>query len=657
MADFDKYGLMPAFWEKCSAHFGYTDNKPSPGRLVNTLFLTYAARDINGEPPRAWRPFISRKSGNIIVFMDSFMNNVNCRESYDRLSAYVEQTLSVENALKGLPLESLIECDSFLCVDRLLQKWICGRLCDEDIGTKLDGLDIPEICELRKKKHFAEVTEGEYNVLEAAWHLIASADYRPAEGFTEIEKRYISEDYRLDSWYRSFIRNLDSLEDVSFLGRLPELVENIYTNEYLDRLLHAWNEALDYGRIPDGIPLQTRFYQKYVKNLKERTVVIISDGMRFETGAQLARKLQDDPAASVKLEAQLSVLPSYTALGMAALLPHRSIEMTDSYEVLIDGQQTGSLAAREKVLQSWQPQGVCIRFDTLMQMKSVAELRSVLTGRQPIYVYHNQIDTTGENAGTENEVFDACETAVNEIAKLIHRIAVNGNTHRFLVTSDHGFLYKREALKEGDKISHSSGSGAFKDRRFIIDREPVGEEGVMSVSLGEVLGNDDTRQVSFPVSACVFAAGGGMNYVHGGSSPQEMIVPVLDIKMERYHTETHSAGVSLLSTVSRITALKVSLDFVQTEAVCDTVTAAAFRICFFSADDEKISNECVLNADSRDEDQSKRITRLTFTFRSRKYNPSEAYYLVIENAETGMEVLRVNMVIDIPFADDYGFGF
>lgn len=127
---------------------------------------------------------------------------------------------------------------------------------------------------------------------------------------------------------------------------------------------------------------------------------------------------------------------------MIALLPHKTLEMTDDYKILIDGKPTDGIPAREAILQSYQPQSVCVQFDTLKHMKTVAELRSVLTGQQVVYVYHNQIDARGETLRTEDEVFQACDEAIEEIVAMIHRIATNGNTYRFLVTADHGFLYK-----------------------------------------------------------------------------------------------------------------------------------------------------------------------------------------------------------------------
>lgn len=80
----------------------------------------------------------------------------------------------------------------------------------------------------------------------------------------------------------------------------------------------------------------------------------------------------------------------------------------------------------------------------------------MLTKRQIIYVYHNQIDARGDKANTEDEVFHACEEAVQEIMDLIHRISVSGNTYHFIVTADHGFIYKRDKLTESDKISGKS---------------------------------------------------------------------------------------------------------------------------------------------------------------------------------------------------------
>lgn len=390
---------------------------------------------------------------------------------------------------------------------------------------------------------------------------------------------------------------------------------------------------------------------------KERTVVIISDAMRYEVGQELFARMQDDPKCTAKLSVQLSVLPSYTRLGMAALLPHKTLEMTDDFQVLADGILCDNLAGRQQVLQSYNPDSVCVQFDDIKNLK-VAELRDVLTKRQIIYVYHNQIDARGDKANTEDEVFNACEEAVQEIVDLIHRISVSGNTYHFIVTADHGFIYKRDKLTESDKISGKSADKAFANRRFIVSKAALGDDGIDHMSMGRILGNEDSKMVSYPVSSNVFkVAGGGANYVHGGSSPQEMLVPVLEFKMERGHMETKNAEIALVSIVHKITNLITSMDFIQSDAVSDTVKAAKYRIFFLSEDNEKISNENSYVADSREENAQKRIFRMRFTFKNKKYDKDKQYYLVVYDEESGLEQWRQPVIMDIAFADDFGFGF
>lgn len=43
----------------------------------------------------------------------------------------------------------------------------------------------------------------------------------------------------------------------------------------------------------------------------------------------------------------LSVLPSYTALGMASLLPHDTMAYKPTGEVLVDGLSTSGIPARD----------------------------------------------------------------------------------------------------------------------------------------------------------------------------------------------------------------------------------------------------------------------------------------------------------------------
>ena len=657
LQEFEKYDLLSAFWQLCEQHFGYTDTKPSLERLLVTLFVTYTGRYVQAELPAAWKSFVSYKSGNIIAFLDSLMNSVLYRDKYDALSAHVAKGLNVLSAFAGMRVDDLVECDTFLVVDQVLVKWLIGRLVSEDIGAIVNGFTIPELCEKRAKMHFGRKTGKTYQLLSSAYSMVKKADYHAADGLKPIIDRYLAADYNMDQQYRKFYYYYDQLESTESFEPLRELVENIYTNEYLACLLPAWNAGIQQDAAFSAIPLQREFYNANLRYTKERTVVIISDAMRYEVGQELFARMQDDPKCTAKLSVQLSVLPSYTRLGMAALLPHKTLEMTDDFQVLVDGILCDNLAGRQQVLQSYNPDSVCVQFDDIKNLK-VAELRDVLTKRQIIYVYHNQIDARGDKANTEDEVFNACEEAVQEIMDLIHRISVSGNTYHFIVTADHGFIYKRDKLTESDKISGKSAEKAFVNRRFIVSKTALEDDGIDHMSIGRVLGNEDSKVVSYPVSSNVFkVAGGGANYVHGGSSPQEMLVPVLEFKMERGHMETKNAEIALVSIVHKITNLITSMDFIQSDVVSDTVKAAKYRIFFLSEDNEKISNENSYVADSREENAQKRIFRMRFTFKNKKYDKEKQYYLVVYDEESGLEQWRQPVIMDIAFADDFGFGF
>ena len=656
MQQFEQYDLLPSFWKLCEQHFGYTDVKPTLERLLVTMFVTYAARYVQTDLPAAWKSFVSYKAGNIIAFLDSLMNSVLYRDKYDELSNYVAKGLNVYQAFAGYRADDFVECDTFLAVDQVLVRWLIERLLVEDVGAKLGELTIPEVCEKRAKMHFGRKTAKTYRLLNSAYHIVKEANYKSAVSFKAIIDQYLTADYTVDQEYRNFYYAYGQLENTDAIEPLRERVENIYTNEYLTALLPAWNDGIQQKDALSVIPLQREFYDTNLRYSKERTVVIISDAMRYEVGQELFARMQDDPKCTAQLNVQLGVLPSYTRLGMAALLPHRTLEMTDDFQVLVDGTLCDNLAGRQQVLQSYVPDSVCIQFDDIKNMK-VADLRDVLTKRQVVYVYHNQIDARGDKPNTEDEVFNACEEAVQEIMDLIRRISTSGNTYHFIVTADHGFLYKRDKLTESDKITGKSAEKAFVNRRFIVSKNPIQDNGIGHMSMGAVLGNQDTKMVSYPVSSNIFkVAGGGANYVHGGSSPQEMLVPVLDIKMERGRMEIQNAKIELVSTISKITNLITFLEFIQSEAVSDVVKPATYRIYFISEDNEKISNEVTYVADNRDEDVHKRKFREKFTFKDKTYDKDKQYYLVVYDEATGLEQWRHSMVMDILFSGDFGFG-
>ena len=119
--------------------------------------------------------------------------------------------------------------------------------------------------------------------------------------------------------------------------------------------------------------------------------------------------------------------------------------------------------------------------------------------------------------------------------------------------------------------------------------------------------------------------------------------------------ETRSVGIALVSMVRKITNKITILDFIQSEPVSDVVKSATYRLFFLSEDNERISNENSYIADSRDQDAQKRIFRMKFQFKDKKYDKDKQYFFVVCDDATGLEVFRHPVIMDLAFADDYGF--
>lgn len=649
LAEFEKYDLLKPFWEQCAFVFGYADEESALTKLVMMLFATYAEKCIHAALPQSWQPFVSFKSGNVIAFLDNLMNSVIYKDRFDELSAEMYKALDGENQLKKLPVEALTDCNLFAGVDEILLGWMNDRLLNEDVGARLNDREIPVICAARRKMHFGDRYHDEYFVVENAWNIIKQGAYTPLSGIDALTKAYTSELYQVDMRYRYFYYYYDRIEDNAPYEKLRSLTERIYTNDYLNPLAVNFAEELEAAG-ETSLLRQHEFYNIMAKYANDRVAVIISDALRYEVGRTLFERLGADEKCDGTLRAMQSVLPSITRAGMAALLPQKTLDLEDPDNVLADGMPTKTMEQRKAIIEKAQPKSLVLRYEDIKAM-SATELKTLSAEKRLIYIYHNQIDARGDKPASENEVFVACEEAVNELVWLVRRLTSCNTTH-MIITADHGFIYKRDKLTGSDKIGGVPGA----NDRFVITEEPILESGICSLPLNKLgYREDDSRFINLPKGSDLFRApGSGKNFVHGGCSPQELLVPVIDVKTEKAKKETTTAMIDLVSLLSKITNLITTLDFIQTEPVSDVVKETEYRVFFISDAGVKISSESMVSADRKDTDAAKRIFRLRFTFKNQKYDKSHKYYLVaVDN--NGREVLRREVIMDLAFVDDFGF--
>ncbi len=219
---------------------------------------------------------------------------------------------------------------------------------------------------------------------------------------------------------------------------------------------------------------------------------------------------------------------------------------------------------------------------------------------------------------------------------------------RYLITADHDFIYKRDRLQESDKISMDKAQISVVNKRYLLSIERVQNDAVISRAL-TYLSKMNNVYVTTPIGADIIKAkGGGQNYVHGGSSLQEMIVPVIKVKTFTGKQDTGMVNVELSSFTSKITSIEVRLDFMQMEPVSDTKKPRRLVAFFVDTNENKISYDVPLIANVRDTDARKRVMNEKFTLKSGKYSRNEDYFLVlVDMDDERVEHHRYKFEIDI----------
>ena len=92
--------------------------------------------------------------------------------------------------------------------------------------------------------HFGKQYHDAYFVVENAWHLLKPGIYEHSSNLDELVKRYTTELYTIDRRYRYFYFYYDRLEDNAPFEALRDLVERVYTNDFLNPLLADYSAAL-----------------------------------------------------------------------------------------------------------------------------------------------------------------------------------------------------------------------------------------------------------------------------------------------------------------------------------------------------------------------------------------------------------------------------
>ena len=665
----EKFGSMQALREMTAYYTGYADEKYEPYDLAAQILLTAFSAVGDETVLSGLEKYLSPEhQPACYAFIDEWNASAE-QEKLFEIADDITERMRLTERLEKVDTAILMQSDSLPCIDSVIIERFLQEIAENVIKTE----EILKVTESRRTSkwynRYAYLYDGLYYIAK-----MQEFHYAHITGFhfgteKELWDSYCKELYWMDTYYRRL--HMDFRKSLfNTLGTLDDLfksavvtAEHLYQNWYLSELNGSWNslikESVADGFSQNGILQQDDFYRRVVQPIarESRVFVIISDALRYEVATELTEKLLRETNGTAKQSAMQSVFPSITKFGMAALLPHKALTITDSMKMFCDEMPTDGTENRDKILKKTNPKNCAVTYETLLTMKQ-AQRRELVSGADVVYIYHNTIDAVGDKANTEHQVFEACADALEELKNLVRLIVNSMSGSKILITADHGFLYAHEPLTESEKVSTSlvSGNVLESGRRYLLANNACQSESLMRISMEKYANG----LVGFtPFEAIRFQKqGGGSHFVHGGVSLQECCVPVITFKniskTSKKFVEIKKVPVKLISMTRKISNNIFTLDFMQMDAVGGKTVPATYEIYLCDKFSNPVSNIQTLVADKTGEPQE-RVVHIRFTLKNVAFDGNAVYYFNIVDKETGDLIERTEFSVKIAFSNDFDF--
>ena len=605
----ERCGLDTFLWEQLTRFYGYESTEPSLRDFVIALFKSCYAMSTDGE---------FNMTGDALVFLKRWKDSRQFESGFEALSAECADVLGIEQDLGKRDFRDLIELDYF----RLIDQKIISDLVRAVVGRTVTSGDVALWVRQRRQGHWYDEFRDLYEAIEFGARFIQMLGEAnlTMESLADGVQRYSRAWFQLDQLYRKFTYHVRVSGQPSLMEELSKQMENLYSNSYLLKLGDAFQIHVDSSARWEAYPVvqQNTFFEHWVRPFlrkDKRVCVIISDAMRYEIGDELLSLIRQEDRYSAELEPALSMLPSYTQLGMAALLPNKTLAIADNDTgtVLVDGQSSQGTVNRTKTLQAaLEGRGQAIRADEFMQLNR-DDSRDMLKGNDVLYIYHNRIDHTGDKMHSEGQAFEAAQQTLDDLIRLIKKLTA-ANANNLLVTADHGFIYQNRELDESDFLSVpvDGDSILYRDRRFVLGKGLTSSPAFHHFSSAQ-LGLDGDMEVQVPKSINrLRLKGSGSRFVHGGASLQEVVIPVLKVNKKR-QSDVSAVEVDILRGASSvITSGQLAVTLYQSGPVTEKIQPRLLRAGIYTQAGELISDSHELAFDLTSENPRERELQVRF---------------------------------------------
>ena len=287
------------------------------------------------------------------------------------------------------------------------------------------------------------------------------------------------------------------------------------------------------------ISTQTSIYAQHVAAGGTPVAYFLVDAMRYEMAQEFAQQLES--SAAVQVQPAIAAIPTITKIGMAALMPGASRSFTVVDEkgklgALVDGSFVPDWASRKKYWKARIPDLIELELDAVLEL-TPRKLQTRVAGAPVVLVRSGEIDQFGE-AGQVHIARQVMATVLGNLVRAVRKLAAAG-VSRFVLAADHGYQFIEE---KGDEMKTDSPGGQEVElhRRCWIGRGGQNPAGTVRVTSAE-RGYGGALEFVFPKGLGVFKAGGDLAYHHGGLSLQELVVPVVTVRIEAAVREARPA--------------------------------------------------------------------------------------------------------------------
>jgi hypothetical protein len=462
-----------------------------------------------------------------------WLEHVSLKHGFINWSEKLSKKYDLKSELQGI--ENLLNVLSFREVDEVLLEELKARISMEPEGFEKNLEVIEKIAEARKKSPWA--IKGKINV----WELISESSslYRNCkESISLLEKSFYDVEFltnlyiqneglwKIDFIYRKLYSSLRNVEEEFFRTFLKPSFNaySFWLIIFTERFSNAV-EKLSEWRIK-GLIDQHKLWEEIVEKESKPLAIFFVDALRYELGKELESMLKSK-GYDIKLIPMLSSLPSITEVGMASLLPHKSLFAkveNGKLKILVD--ETTSIGGKETrvsmLKEKFGDKVTIIELSEIIRL-SPTSLKTRIEGYDYIIITDRDIDIAGTYLlEISVSLFDELVERLSEAIDKLHKAGIR----TVITTTDHGFLLIPKDFTFNIIEGIKSEIDVDKKRRYVIGKPPYNPS-LFTFNFEQIWLKGD-GMVAFPRGlSCLNVPGEQQIFLHGGISPQENCISVI----------------------------------------------------------------------------------------------------------------------------------